>query len=76
LDLPEEGEMTVTFRVRSKSERKNREGNCTYSYEVEVCTIEKVDGSEVEDADDDAGGKSYDDASSALDKIAAALKGK
>ena len=77
LDLPEEGEMTVTFRVKTKSERRDSEGNCTYSYDIEVCTIEDVNGEDVEDTDDDeqAGGKSYDVASEALDKIAEALKG-
>ncbi len=75
IDLPEEGEMTVTFKRRSATERTDKEGDCTYTYDLDICSIESVDGKEVEDSDeeDNAGGKSYDDASSALDKIAEAL---
>ncbi len=72
IDLPEEGEMTVTFKRRNMTERTDKDGNCTYSYDLDICSIESVDGKELEESDD-AGGKSYDDAGAALDKIAEAL---
>jgi hypothetical protein len=73
IDLPDEGEMTVTFKRRNATERTDKDGNCTYTYDLDICSIESVDGKELEDDAEEAGGKSYDDASSALDKIAEAL---
>jgi hypothetical protein len=68
LDLPEEGTMTVKFKRTGRSESE-RDGKVNYSCSIDVLSIESVEGEE-----DDAPSKSYDDASSALDKIAEALR--
>ncbi len=75
LELPEEGGMTITFKRRGQTARTDKDGNCTYSYDIEVCTIEEINDEEVEETDE-AGGKSYDDAGSAIDKILEELKKK
>ena len=68
LDLPEEGTMVIKFKRTSRSESE-RDGKTRYSMSVDVCSIESVDGNEIEKP-----AESYDDASSALDKIAEMLK--
>jgi len=70
LDLPDEGEMTVRFRVVERTESE-RNGKKTCSYTIEVQSIE-----DVEEENDDSPTKSYDEAGSALDKIAEALSKK
>jgi hypothetical protein len=73
IDLPEEGTMTIKFKRTSREER-DRDGKKRYSYSVDVLGIDKVDGAKAEV--DDKPAKSYDEASSALDKIAEQLSKK
>lgn len=70
IDLPKEGTMTVKFK-RTSREVTDRDGKERYSYSVDIVAIESVNEDKV-----DAPAKSYDEASSALDKIAAALNKK
>jgi hypothetical protein len=70
LDLPNEGEMTIRFKVTERTE-SDRHGKKTCSYTLEVQSIE-----DVEEENDDSPTKSYDEAGSALDKIAEALSKK
>ena len=49
LDLPESGQMTVTFKVRRRSEQKSdgKEGEIKhYSYELEIRSIDGVEKGE------------------------------
>lgn len=73
IELPEEGTMTIKFKRTSREER-DKNGKKRYSYSVDVLGIDKVDG--VKSEIDDKPAKSYDAASSALDKIAEALQKK
>jgi hypothetical protein len=70
LDLPDEGEMTIRFKVVERTESE-RDGKKTCSYTIEVQSIE-----DVEEESDDSPTKSYDEAGSALDKIVEALSKK
>lgn len=72
IELPVEGTMTIKFKRTSREER-DRDGKTRYSYSVDVLGIEKVDEAET---NDDKPAKSYDEASSALDKIAEQLSKK
>ena len=68
IDLPKEGTMTIKFNRKSKTESEADDGEDKYCFCIEVQKIVEVTGSEPS-----ATTKSYDDASSALDAIAAAL---
>lgn len=68
LDVPEEGTMTIRFKRTGRSESEH-DDKVRYSCSIDVLSIESVEGES-----DDSPSKSYDEASSALDKIAAALK--
>jgi hypothetical protein len=68
LDIPEEGTMVIKFKRTGRSESE-RNGKTRYSCSIDVCSIESVDGDEVSKP-----AESYDDASSALDKIVELLK--
>ncbi len=49
LDLPDSGKLTVTYKLRSKSERKttDKAGESEhYSYEIEIQSIDGVDADE------------------------------
>jgi hypothetical protein len=70
LDVPEEGTMTIRFKRTGRSESEH-DDKVRYSCSIDVLSIESVEG---QNDEDDSPAKSYDDASVALDKIAAALK--
>ena len=65
LDLPQDGEMTVKFHVkRETSEVDRKTGRHSYDCDIEILSIEKVKGEDVE-----APAKSGSEAADALDKL-------
>lgn len=70
LNIPKEGEMTVKYKIVETSESE-RNGKKTYRCTIDILSIEDAEGDE-----EDAPSKSYDDASSALDKIVEAMSKK
>lgn len=71
LNLPDEGEMTVKYKVVETTESE-RNGKKTYRCTIEIQSIEEVNEGDDDDANE-APSKNYDDASSALDKLVAAM---
>jgi hypothetical protein len=65
LDLPQDGTMTVKFHVkRETSEVDRKTGKHSYDCDIEILSIEKVKGEDVQ-----APASSGNDAEDALDKI-------
>ena len=65
LDLPQDGTMTVKFHVkRETSEVDRKTGRHSYDCDIEILSIEKVKGEDVE-----APAKSGSEAADALDKL-------
>lgn len=70
LNIPKEGEMTVKYKVVETSESE-RNGKKTYRCTIDILSIEDTEGD-----NGDLPSKSYDEASSALDKIVEAMSKK
>jgi hypothetical protein len=66
LDLPDEGELTITFRKKRESSSIEEDGSHYYECDIEVRKITEIDG---EDTEVEAPAHSRDEAGDALDAI-------
>ncbi len=71
LDLPKEGEMTISFKRTSETHSESDPGGERYCCTIQVNKIVAVDGKETSTPS-----KKYDEAGDALDAIMNALKNK
>ena len=69
LDLPDDGEMTITFRKRRETSSVEEDGSHWYECDIEVRQIKSVDGEEPEAEEMEAPAHSRDEAGDALDRI-------
>jgi len=68
LDLPDEGEMIITFRKKKETSEIEEDGSHWYSCDIEVRQIKSVDGEEASESVE-APAHSRDEAGDALDRI-------
>ena len=64
--LPDEGTMTICYKVRNRSKNENQDGDVKHSITIDVTSIESF---EAED-DEDGNGNSGDSGEANLDKLA------
>jgi hypothetical protein len=72
-DLPDSGEMTVTFRKTGENKSKNRDGKMRYTVDLEIKSINSVEEGEADAHDETAEEESGSDA---LDRHAAEVSDK
>jgi hypothetical protein len=74
-DLPKSGEVTFKFKEVEKSQRTDSKGNAEYTCRLELKELVSSEGADEEEGEtseaDEKPTKSYDEAGSALDKLAA-----
>jgi hypothetical protein len=60
-DLPESGEMTVTFKKTGENKSKDRNGKTRYTVDLEIKTIESVEAGEEEgESEEESGSDALD----------------
>lgn len=72
-DLPESGELTVTFRKTGENKTKDRNGKTRYTVDLEIQSINDVEEGETEPHDETAEEES---GAEALDRYAKEAEGK
>jgi len=69
-DLPDSGELTVTFRKTGENKSKDRNGKARYTVDLEIQSIESVEAGEEEGETEEESG------ADALDRYAKEAEGK
>ena len=76
LDIPEEGEMTITYKKTSSSDRTKSDGSKEYSCQIDVREIVGIEPETADDTSSQMATNPHKEAYAALHALAASLDGK